>query len=283
MAATRKAQVLAELPAGLPAEVERAVRSAGALPLAKLCRVKLTAPARAELEQRLVLAGLERTAKVVRVPLGAQLEALVSGGARVPLREALRRVKGGAKPELTAALQTLVARGGAHLVVRTAVETLVGGADRVLSEAGVAELVRAHAALGKVLKKVTAKGPRRSLLGEDALALVEPLGRAAATVAEATGTAAGIGPRGAEELVLGALPGLEHPVLGLVRVPSLVRALAGRATVADVHGALLGLAERGVVELRPDAGSEFLGADDAPLCPPGPRGTVFSHLRRLQP
>lgn len=71
----------------------------------------------------------------------------------------------------------------------------------------------------------------------------------------------------------------EHdPHLGLISIVKVVRSLAP-VPVHDVHAALLALHERSTIELRPEAGSEFLHDDDAALCPPGPRGTVFSFAR----
>jgi hypothetical protein len=260
------------LPADLPAEVEGAVRAAGSLPLTKLTRVKLGAEARRELERELTAAGLERTAKVVRVPLGAQLGALVRGGGRVPLKDLARRVKGGAKKEIDAALDRLVRAGEARVVVRTQVEVLVGAADRALSAADLAALVAAHAALGKVLKKVTAKGRARTLLRDDLGALLGPLDHAAHAPPPAEHA-----PQPAGEIVAEALRRLEDPALKLVRIPDLVRALAGRVALADVHRALDAAHDAGEIELRPESGGEFLSPDDARLCPPGPRGTVLSH------
>ncbi len=269
--ATRTAEIKEALPPDLPAEVERAVRAAGALALAKLTKVKLGPSARSELERRLVAAGLERTPSAIRVPLGEQLLVLVQGGGRVPLKEVAKRVKGGAKKELDAALDALVRAGQARVVVRTAVEVLVGGADRALAPAEVTEVAAAHAALGKVLKKVTARGRPRSILRDDLAALIGPFDRAVQPPAPAAPSA---------EMVAEALRRLA--VLDLVRVPDLVRALEGKMAIADVHRALLDADRAGTIELRPEAGNEFLSEEDARLCPPGPRGTVFSYaaLRR---
>ena len=57
----------------------------------------------------------------------------------------------------------------------------------------------------------------------------------------------------------------------------------GRATIAEVHRALLDAAAAGTVELRPEAGGEFLKEEDARLCPAGPRGTVLSYARLREP
>src|SRR6202012_2880435 len=106
--------------------------------------------------------------------------------------------------------------------------------DRALSADEVGEIVKAHAALARGLKKVTAKGRPRSILREDLAALLGPLGGAAgpAALPAAQGVAVGA-------VVGEALRRLAHPVLGLVRVPDLVRALEGRVAPAEVHRALL--------------------------------------------
>ena len=72
-------------------------------------------------------------------------------------------------------------------------------------------------------------------------------------------------------------------MLGLSRVPDLVRALDGRATIDDIHRALLAADDAGEIELRPESGGEFLSDEDARLCPPGPRGTVLSYARIVKP
>lgn len=254
------------------------MRAAGALALPRLTSVKLGPAARAELERHLVAAGLERTPKAVRVPLGEQIRALVQGGGRVALKDVPKRVKGGAKKETDAALDRLLRAGAARVVVRTQVEVLVGGADHALSPAEVAALVKAHAALGKVLKKVTAKGHPRSILRDNLAALLGPLSPAAPA-------GQGAAPAGldAAAIVAEALRRLRPPVLELVRVPDLVRALEGRVALADVHRALLVADAAGAIELRPEAGGEFLDEAEARLCPPGPRGTVLSYARVREP
>jgi hypothetical protein len=277
MAAARKTGEIEDLPPPLPAEVERAVRAAGALPLARLTRVKLGERARRELERQLVVSGLERTAKLVRVPLGEQLLTLVRGGGRVALKDLAKRVKGGAKKEIDAAIDRLIRAGQARVVVRTQIEVLVGAGDRALDPAEVAELVKAHAALGKVLKKVTAKGRARSVLLDDLAPLVAPLHASSAPAAPPPTAPAGAA------IVAEALRRLEHPVLKLARVPELVRALDGRVAMADVHRALLDADDAGEIELRPEAGGEYLSPEEARLCPPGPRGTVLSYARIVRP
>lgn len=122
------------------------------------------------------------------------------------------------------------------------------------------------------MKKVTAKGRARTVLRDDLnplLAAFDPVREPPETTAGATG------------IIAEALRRLA--VLDLVRVPDLVRALDGKVALADVHRALLAADDAGAVELRPEAGNEFLSEEDARLCPPGPRGTVLSYARVVRP
>jgi hypothetical protein len=74
-----------------------------------------------------------------------------------------------------------------------------------------------------------------------------------------------------------------EPRLGLIRVANVVRAMLLHAPLDVVHEALLTLNRNGLIELRPDAGTEFLLPDDIALCPRGPRDTVFAYARLLDP
>lgn len=275
VAPAKTAKLIDRIEPALAAEAERAVRAAGALPQAKLTRLKLTKEAFAELERQLVERGLERGPKALRVPIDQQILALLEGGGRLPLKDVPRRVKGAARPEIATAIDRLVRAGEARAVIRTQLEVLVGTGERTLEAAEIAQLVKVAAQLGKVLKKVTAKGRQRTLLREDFAAILGPFADAPRAPAAAADS-----PR---DLVADALRRLEDPVLKLARIPDLVRALAGRLDVTAVHRALMEAADGGTIELRPESGGEFLDADDAALCPPGPRGTVFSYARRLSP
>lgn len=73
------------------------------------------------------------------------------------------------------------------------------------------------------------------------------------------------------------------PRIGLIRVADVTRAMLAHASLDAVHEALLTLAKHGTIELRPDGGTEFLKAEDAALCPRGPRDTVFSYARWTDP
>ncbi|MBK9260259.1 MAG: hypothetical protein IPM54_10530 [Polyangiaceae bacterium] len=66
---------------------------------------------------------------------------------------------------------------------------------------------------------------------------------------------------------------------GLIYVPSVVRAVEDLVPLERVHTLLRELDERGVLELRPNAGRKPLPDEDAALCPPGPRKTVFAYAR----
>ncbi|TKC94592.1 hypothetical protein [Polyangium fumosum] len=81
--------------------------------------------------------------------------------------------------------------------------------------------------------------------------------------------------------VLAALHREHDPHLGLISISRVVRSLVPHVPVNDVHTALLALHKQATIELRPEAGSEFLHDNDAALCPQGPRGTVFSFARLL--
>jgi hypothetical protein len=67
--------------------------------------------------------------------------------------------------------------------------------------------------------------------------------------------------------------------IGLMYVPDVVRAVAHLVPIDRVHAVLRVLVERGVLELRPDAGGEHRPKEDVALCPPGPRKTVFAYAK----
>jgi hypothetical protein len=267
-------------------DIERAVRAAKALPPTRLTKTKLTPQASAELLRQLLTRGLERGPQFMRVPLSTQIEALVQGGARVPLKDVSKRVKGGTKAEINAVLAKLVREGRARVVVRTQLEVLAEPTERALDTNEIASLSKLSAQLVKTLKKVQAKGLSRSILHEDLIALFAPLQtslRGSSTSKDATSENAtsenATSKDTPHDLVEQALRRLEDPKLKLVRIPDLVRSLAGRLSLDAVHRALAEGAKSGTLELRPEAGTEFLKPEDVSLCPPGPRGTVFSFAR----
>ena len=270
----RKTSLLNHIDDRIVDESENRIRATIAVPFTKITTDKLTHAARDELVKRLVARGFERTPKMLRVPLSAQIETLVAAGARVPRKDLAKRVKGASKTEIDANLAKLLRERRVHLVVRTQTEVLVSGGERVIGLTEMNQLAKAITTLAKTVKKVQAKGLPRTILREDLDAV---LGSSVQMPKFATPNSND----GAERLVVETLRQMEDPSLKLVRIPDLVRALASRFSTEAVHLALTKVAETGSIELRPDAGTEFLKSEDIPLCLPGPRGTVFSYARRV--
>jgi hypothetical protein len=271
-ASGRKPTKADQVDAALVADVERKVREEKSLAISKLPRGKLTPDGLADLERKLVQRGLERTEKTIRVPIEAQILGLLQGGGHVPLVGISKRVKGAIKAEIDVVIHRLIQAGQVRVVIRTAVEVLVGAEERVLSAAELTRLGEVALKLVRILKKIKAKGRPRTMLRDDFAALFEGLEERVVQR-----------PTPSRHLVEAALRRLEDPKLKLVRIPDLVRSLAGKLSVAEVHHALSEAADGGAIELRPDGGTEFLKPEDAVLCPLGPRDTVFSKARLLSP
>ena len=287
--AGKKGELLDHASGGMIDAAERAVREKGVLVRARLPGWKgLSAAGQGELVGGLLARGLEVGDKgALRVPLGQQVLALARGGGRVPLAVARRRLAGGAAKDKDAAVAAACATGDLHLVVRTKVETLVGGGEAVLAAEDVDTLVKAHAALGAVLKLVGKKGAakaplgrvKRTLLVEDVAALVAPLAR----LAPVGQGAQLVSVDAAIATVLEHIRMLEEPPISLVWVPDLVKSLAVEMGAREVVQALLSARSRALVELRPESGVGRLSQEDAALCPPGPDGVPLSHVRSLAP
>src|SRR5687768_8952559 len=114
----RRAADVDEIPDGLVTDVEAAVRASGALPLARLTKVRLTRRAQALLHEALARRGLERTGRAARVPLREQVANAIAGGpvAMAALRKAMRGMSGAA--ELKVVIADLVRTGRAQIVMR---------------------------------------------------------------------------------------------------------------------------------------------------------------------
>ena len=261
------------------AAAEKAVRDGGAVTRAKLGLAKLRPEERATLERELARRGLELTPKLARVPLSEQLEALLAEGSRVALKELPRRLRGATAKEAVAAADRLARSGKAVVVVRTVVETLVAPREAVVGAEELAKAQRAADTLTAALRKVKAKGRKRTLLVEDLAALLAPL--QAAVAGSAARGVAPTAPSLDPELER-ALDELADPALGLVFVPALVRSLAATMTAAEVHAGLRRGVERGALELRPESGVARLSPDDAALCVPGALGALLSYARRVR-
>ena len=70
--------------------------------------------------------------------------------------------------------------------------------------------------------------------------------------------------------------------LELCFIPGATRELMGKGyAMRDVHASIVELSEAGEIDMLADGGGEYLEEEDEAICPPGPRGTVFSRCRFL--
>lgn len=88
-------------------------------------------------------------------------------------------------------------------------------------------------------------------------------------------------PRALVDQVLAELPRHVRASVGLVFVPSAVRALEAHGVEA-VQAALLAAHRAGRIELQPEGGLNRLSREELALCPPGPQGTRLSWARLLE-
>jgi hypothetical protein len=273
----RKTVLVDEISPQIITEAEARIRASQTLPFARLTSVKLSPKAQDELIAHLVSLGLERTPKTVRVPLAAQIESLVSNGARIARKDVAKRVKGATKTEIDVTLTKLIRQKRIHLVVRTQTEVVVSASELVLGLTEVQQLTKAILTLAKTVQKVQTKGLPKTILREDLDAVL------GSSMLIPKFAAPNMSEEIAEQLVVDALRRLESPNIKLVRIAELVRTLESQLPKREVHRVLSKAFERGTIELRPDGGSEFLKPEDAALCLPGPRGTIFSYARRISP
>lgn len=251
-------------------EITQKIRAAAALPLAKvarLCPADLDPDTRARLIAGLATRGLERTAKLIRIPLAEQLDALLAQGERIPLKLVAKRIKGATGPELKAALAAQLKAGGAHVVVRGKNEVLVGGSERIVGRDGIARLASLQKALTELGKKVAAKGGPRTVLVEDLELLLEDVrGLIEQKPSEDSGLA-----------LREALQRLARAQHGLVSIPALVRAIPGMSTEA-IHAFLISEESAGNVELRAETSvGTLLSAADRALCLQSSSGDLLSY------
>jgi hypothetical protein len=252
-------------------EIAQRIRAAVALPLAKitrLCPTDLVPDARARLIAELPTRGLERTAKLVRVPLAEQLGALLAEGERIPLKLVSKRIKGATGPELKAALAAQIKAGGAHVVVRGKNEVLVGGSERIVGRDGLVQLVSLQKALTELAKKVSAKGEPRTVLIEDLEQILDGVLGLIEQKKPSEDSAPALGE---------ALQRLARAQHGLVSIPALVRALPTMSTEA-VHAFLISEENAGNVELRAETSvGTLLSTADRALCLQSSSGDLLSY------
>lgn len=252
-------------------EIAQKIRAAVAVPLAKLakiCPADLDPDARARLIAEVSTRGLERTAKLIRIPLAEQLHALLAEGERIPLKLVAKRIKGATGPEIKAALAAQIKAGGAHVVVRGKNEVLVGGGERIVARDGITRLASLQKALTELGKKVSAKGGPRTVLVEDLELLFE--GVRGLIEQDKPSEDPGLALREA----LQRLARAQH---GLVSIPALVRASPGvRPEV--VHAFLFSEEKAGNVELRAETSvGTLLSAADRALCLQSSSGDLLSY------
>lgn len=284
-AMVRRKERIATADNNLIDQAEALVRSQRALVRTKLPRWKELAPeAQAHLVDALLSRGIEVGAKgALRVPLREQATSLVQGGARVPWKGAQKRIAGATTKDRDAALAEALGPGPLRLVVRTKVDTVVGGREDVLTPDELERLVKAHEALGSVLKlvrkKVAPRGPlasvQKTLLREDAAGLLAQLS------VSSGGDRKRLSQDGAREAMVDRIRQMEQPPVLLVWVPDLVKSLAPLMTAEQARDALLAARQRGLVELRPESGVGRLSSEDAALCPRDGAGIPLSHVRLL--
>jgi hypothetical protein len=293
---------LDELPAGLVAEVEAAVRAERALALRKLTRVRLSRRAEGLLYEGLARRGLERTGKTVRVPLREQVTAVLARGDAVPvtgLRKLLRGVASAA--ELKLVVSDLVRTRRAVLVVRGGKEHVAAPSAALVSGAELGAVQALAKVLGKLATATRARAgrPARALWRAELVGLLddarEALGGATADAFEDAAAVRGAAADALEdasavrldaaadpvEMVVAAVRAHAGGASGLASVPQVAQALGDRMAGEAFRQALLGAAAAGLLELRPESGVGLLPLADAALCPRGPDGSPLSYARLL--
>lgn len=243
--------------------------------------VKLTAlgPAavRAQVAAEVAKQGFELTKSSLRRPASEQLKQALSDGAFIALKRAAAHVTGVTAAEAKRAALALVARGGAHLVLRGKEEVLVPPGTPVLARK---ELLELNAFAKNVIGKAAASKTGLSVLHVD---VAEALGRA--VPASAANNGARADRKSTDRLltsVLSAVDATREQQTGLSFVPAIIARLRPPLTSDAAREALLRAANEGLVELRPEGGINRLSAEELSLCLPGPQGTRLSWARRTE-
>ncbi len=268
--------------AEVPQIVRRAVdaiESEGAVKVSTLGAKSMRAQAIAELANL----GFEVTAKFVRKPIAAQLQAALAHGAFIPLKQVAAHALGAAGPEAKSAALRLVADGTARLVLRGTEEVLVPSSAPVLTRQ---ELTAFHA-ISKIVAKIAKSKSGASLLHSDLAQAIEralPSAYSAFTPGAARKNAPPEKPRvnAAVSRLLSAVDATRNAQTGLSFVPAVVARMRPELSAEAANAALLDAAKSGLLELRPEGGINRLSADELALCPPGPQGTRLSWARRTE-
>jgi hypothetical protein len=246
-------------------EIAAVVRREGSLLRSRLAKLGVPKGAQPSVVARLEGKGIEATPRMLRVPLGEQLDARLRDGATLPMRTLQQAVSGGTPRDVAAAAAALVRAGSALLIVRGSALALTRARGDTLGDRDLGALERAMSELVKTLR--SARKHRAALLREDVRDLLAPFTsspdsrlNASTVLAEAR----------------------SHTLTsGLAFVPALVRALGGPAARDAVHDALRDAAKQGLLELRPESGLGRLSEEDIALCVPGPQGSYLSWARPI--
>lgn len=274
--------------------IRRAVDERGALSTAELKALGVPTKQCGEVVGRLVREGYEKQGSGVRVPLARQVGALLEARqiiAADPSKTRAMVSKGASAPDIKRALQGLVSRGEAKVVLRGKKQVfLVERGVRSIAGAELKGLMKQAAAVVELCKLALAEKPLAAgLLWSDVDEQVEGLKRLVGVrdeprVGGARGEGKGgggstTGQRGddagderVDGEVLEALRGAVRASVGLAFVADAVRGLEARVSRARIHERLIALDRGKKIELRPEAGVGRFTAEELERCPPGPRG-----------
>jgi hypothetical protein len=282
----RARQPVDEITAAQIDAAEAMVRRDGAVAAKKLVSERLTRRAEAELVDVLVRRGLERTPRVLRLPLEQQLRTALAASGELLLAGLAKQLAGVTSAEARRAALAMVRSGEAVLVKEGRRERLLAVDARTLDAGEIAELTSVAAGLKAQLEALHAKlracratktRPGLALLRSDVDRWKE---QARATIDDGHGARPeGLRPRREARdyrELLEAATRLAQDGLGLVFVPDLVGALGDRARA---HALLRRAAADGAVELRPESGLDRLSAEERSACLTGPSGQLVSYVR----
>jgi len=266
----------------LAAEIARRVNASGSIPRSELSVPKSSLAA---LTRALEGRGLEVKPRVVRRPLDVQLLAVLAGGA-IPIKGIERRVAGGTRAEVRAALAKLVSAKRAAVLrgadkdgeAALAAGDLLTAADRTR----IGAVAKALAALAKAPGK-SPMAPRSRWADVTSL-LDDVLGHGAggAHPANAARSASEETRPDLSQTLLQALRAGTDASSGIASVPAAVRSLGRELASSEVVSVLRDLAGRGDIELRIASQPHLLPPDERAMCPTDPAGRVLAYARVIE-
>lgn len=233
---------------------------------------------RPQVVHRLQQEGFELAGKRVRVPLESQLSALVEAGAHTPLTQLAKRLGGTTSAEAKKSAIQLCKAGGAQLILRGKVLSLVPASESTLEPQALKRLVLELTDSLKWLKKAATTKPSSSVLRSD---WAEVLELWTSLLSSVSASAAPPRPQGDWASLRGVLMALADEDTGLTSVPVLAQRLSKEFPQLDLKLLLLSAHRKSRVELRPEGGIGRLSADEVALCPRGAGGLPLSWVRLL--